>query len=149
MEDAVNSAVKSYSGEIQFDKDSLERETINSFKTTYVKAINLEIMKNPNIKRNDYQDKYGWIDIQKFKNDHPDILEKVDANKELQRFARLTHIIGNFTMLIIPVLLEYQRGFNVGRYTPTKDYWDLSLGLLRKELRNDELYVAYIKAFCL
>jgi hypothetical protein len=149
MEDAVNSVVKSYSGEILFDKKSLERETMNSFKTTYDQAIKIEIKEHPNIRLRDYQNKFGWIDIQKFKNDHPDILEKVDANKELQKFACLTHSIGNFTMLINPSLLNYEIGFNIGRYTPTKDYWDLSLDLLRKELGNDELYAAYIKAFCL
>ena len=39
--------------------------------------------------------------------------------------------------------------FRSGRYRPTKDYWDLSLDLIRNELGDDKLYKAYIKTFSL
>lgn len=149
LEDAVKIAYDSFYGLVIFDKKSLERETMNSFKTTYDQAIKIEIKKHTNIELSNYQNKFGWIDIQKFKNDHPDILEMVDANKKLQKFACLTHSIGNFTMLINPSLLNYKSGFNPGRYPLTKDYWDLSLDLMKKELDDDELYKAYIKSFYL
>jgi hypothetical protein len=41
----------------------------------------------------------------------------------IRRFARLTHCIGNLTLV--------PRGFNRARSLRTKDYWDLSLGLLK------------------
>lgn len=102
LEDAVKIAVDSFYDLVIFDKKSLERETMNSFKTTYDQAIKIEIKKQTNIELSDYQKRSGWIDIQKLKNDHPNILEKVDGNKKLQTFACLTHSIGNFTMLINP-----------------------------------------------
>jgi hypothetical protein len=43
----------------------------------------------------------------------------------LEEFAGRTHTIGNF------VLVPY--GFNRGRYLETKDYWDLSLYILKKD----------------
>jgi hypothetical protein len=50
----------------------------------------------------------------------------------IREFASLTHTIGNFT-LVPQGLAKGQKSFNVARYAITKDYWDLSLGLLKGE----------------
>jgi hypothetical protein len=41
----------------------------------------------------------------------------------IRKFAHLTHCLGNLTLV--------PKGFNSARYSKTKDYWDLSLGLLK------------------
>jgi hypothetical protein len=129
-----------------------ERDTINSFKTTYNQALAIAIEgaseSNPKLNPKDYI-KYGWVDIPKLDREHQQIREKVDSNKELQDFAILTHTIGNFTILPNPDKDTYKRGFNVGRNAKTKDYWDLSLELLRSALHNDELFKCYCNEFFL
>ncbi len=51
-----------------------------------------------------------------------------------KEFAKLTHSIGNFTMLLNPNEEKYKQGFNRGRNAKTMDFWDLSLMLMREEL---------------
>lgn len=154
FEEAVNAAVDVAKRTVIFNKGSLERDTMNSFKTTYNQALIIEIKKHPNIELCNYQNTYGWIIIKRLENDHPNLLEAVNTNKALQKFACLTHSIGDFTMLFNPNIEKYKSNngnpsFNVGRYRPTKDYWDLSLDLIRNELGDDKLYKAYIKTFSL
>jgi len=70
------------------------------------------------------------------------------ANKELlEKFAGLTHSIGNFTL--IPHFRNKTHsplGFNLGRYGLTFDYWDLSLQVLKIELGNED-FMKYIDTF--
>lgn len=49
--------------------------------------------------------------------------------ENLKEFAALTHTIGNFTLV--------PRGYNVGRYSSTRDYWDLTLESLKVFLGNN------------
>jgi hypothetical protein len=114
----------------QADDLEVGSDTMNSFATTYVQAIRIEA-KDQGLAEND-----------------PLVLCAVNSNSELKKYAHLTHTIGNFTLLANPNKSEYKRGFNVGRYAPTKDYWDLSLMLIWKNVRYEE-FKSYIDTFCM
>lgn len=95
-------------------------ETMNSFTTIY--KIYTTIMHN--------EEKYLY------------------ENAELNRFARLTHSIGNF----IPVyaLNEKKSPFNSGRNRGTNDYWDLTMLDIKRYLEhhaNPELDRGYNYAY--
>jgi hypothetical protein len=125
---------------------TLERDTMNSFKTTYNQAVLIEA-EEIGVDLKKYQSTYGRISIEKLLVDCPEITERLNQNPDLNEFATMTHTIGNFTMLPNPNTDNYKRGFNVGRYSHTNDYWDLSLELMKEELQNDELFNAYIEIF--
>lgn len=99
-----------------FDDKAFGGDTMNSFATTfkeYTKIVAKDAMFTAKIA--DMFSKTGvefWIG--EIGNEFWDRWDK---------FARHTHCIGNF------VLVPYY--FNVYRYRKTKDYWDLSLDLLR------------------
>lgn len=63
----------------------------------------------------------------------------IDLYEELMKFAELTHSIGDFG--IVPY------GFNVGRASLTKDYFDLSLVTLMGMCPNREWYDVTVKWF--
>jgi hypothetical protein len=143
--------------------EGLEFDTMNSFWTTYRKAL---------ILHDSLQDSRFWyeqfpIDIgeENYKrlNDSElkqkrflwlltdDVFEHyrdVNNNPLMVEFAKLTHSIGNFTMLINPNAKEYPK-FNPARGFNSKimDYWDLSLALMRDKLDNDERFRDYCKTF--
>lgn len=60
-------------------------------------------------------ERYDWLLSDKVFNHYAEI----NNHPEVKRFATLTHTLGNMTLL--------PKGYNVGRATPTKDYWDLTL----------------------
>ncbi|MCL2604692.1 MAG: hypothetical protein FWD90_09455 [Defluviitaleaceae bacterium] len=131
---------------IPFVGNMLERDTMNSFKTTYNQAVLIEA-NEINVDLLSYRNVYGCTSIEMILEDFPEIAGKLQRNADLNEFATLTHTIGNFTMIPNPDFEYYRKGFNVGRYYPTKDYWDLTLMLLKKRLQSDELFNAYIQVF--
>lgn len=56
-----------------------------------------------------------WIDKMKSNNE----AEELRCIEQFNRFAKLTHTLGNFTLV--------PKGYNTGRVKRTKDYWDLTL----------------------
>jgi hypothetical protein len=119
---------------------------MNSFKTTYNQAVLIEA-KEIGVDLLSYRNAFGCTSIEMILADFPEIAERLRYNADLCEFATLTHTIGNFTMIPNPDETAYKKGFNCGRYYPTKDYWDLTLMLLKKRLQNDELFNDYIRIF--
>ncbi|QWC25114.1 hypothetical protein KJK41_22050 (plasmid) [Bacillus haikouensis] len=64
-------------------------------------------------------ERYDWLLSDKVFSHYADI----NNLPEVMRFATLTHSLGNMTLI--------PKGYNVGRATSTKDYWDLTLLSLR------------------
>lgn len=81
-------------------------DTMNSFQTTYNKAIKI------------------------YNND----LSAVKNNKLLNEFAKLTHSIGNFTLVPFHLKENDTLSFNQFRGTKLGDYFDLSLKLLKENV---------------
>lgn len=100
-------------------------DTMNSFSTTYRLALKI------------------------YKNDFTSILNNI----ELQRFAKLTHTIGNMTL--IPFKLKesdkmsfnQSRGVRFGEYF-VFDYFDLSLKIIEENI-DKETFKEFIKIFLL
>lgn len=106
-------------------------DTMNSFWTIFKQYIKICVpdefeLENGAIKKDyidKYKDQYGselssqqlWIkhilNLSKSKN--------IIFHEKISHFSILTHTIGNF--------IEVTPGFNVGRYSNTLDYWDLTL----------------------
>ena len=121
-------------------------ETINSFSTTFTKAI----MKSSN--RDQVYKEIG-IDPKKYLNKQYTILyynenyQKFDImsqNKDnFEKFAELTHTIGNFTVL--------HNWMNCGRGMCLYDYWDITLMSLQEFLNilSPEAWPNFIKKYYL
>ena len=118
--------------------DKLGCDTMNSFKTTYNRAVK-KIYKKSN--QTEYETEF----------------ENADDNPYLQKFACLTHSIGNFTL--VPYELSGEsfngnRGFKNFKNRDENntlfvwDYWDLSLKLLKDDLSH-EAFKSYIDTFFL
>lgn len=96
-------------------------DTMCSFWTTYKQALVLK--EGEKLKKILGVDEISWNKfglqslIKIFINF--DEFSLVNENKDFQRFAELTHCLGN--MIIVP------EGFNGARNRCTRDYWDLSL----------------------
>lgn len=131
----------------QESQDSIIRgETINSFSTTFTKAIMKssnrdqvykEIGINPKKYLNEqYTILYYHENYQKF-----DIIAKNTDN--FGRFAELTHTIGNFTVL--------PNWMNCGRGMCLYDYWDITLMSLQEFLNilSPEAWPNFIKKYYL
>lgn len=58
----------------------------------------------------------------------------VNENKELQRFAQLTHTIGNITLV--------PKGFNAGR--SCGDYWDYALLKMKAKMATESDWLEYV-----
>lgn len=109
--------------QIEFD-DSIRGETMNSFTTTFHKAIILsknkdEIYEEIGVNKNKYLRNQYEV-LLKDKNYQKFSIIKNNL-KEFECFAQLTHTIGNFTVL--PNWMNTGRG---GSFT-VLDYWDLTL----------------------
>ena len=101
-------------------------DTMNSFSTTYGQALKIYSQDS----------------------------NAVNSNMYIQKFASLTHSIGNFTL--VPFKLDEQknkksfnqyRGANFGRYF-VYDYFDLSLKLIKENV-SDSIFKSYIDTFYL
>lgn len=113
-------------GKLDARWDRLGSDTVNSFTTTYKRALEI------------------------YSQDH----NAVRDNKYLQKFATMTHTIGNFTL--VPFKLYPQqdtksfnqhRGANFGPYF-VYDYFDLSLKLIKENVGDREFKI-YIDTFYL
>ncbi|MCL2110843.1 MAG: hypothetical protein FWH32_01040 [Clostridiales bacterium] len=113
----------------------LNSDTMNSFKTTYNKALEIKAGEEK-IPLESYTVKGGRIDIEKLVLKNPDVLTKICENNDIQKFAQLTHSIGNFTL--IPHKIKFGKNKDPecfqyrGSKHDIKDYWDLSLKLLKE-----------------
>lgn len=97
-------------------------ETINSYTTTFTQAVT----KDPNYKKickkigvnlDEYLNKQYPILYHNKNYQNFDIIQK--NIKRFELFAKLTHTIGNFTVL--------PHWMNTGRYNFSKDYWDITM----------------------
>ncbi|NLP52034.1 hypothetical protein [Bacillus sp. RO1] len=111
----------------------LDSDTMNSFYSTYrllLRSFDKSFwdndiitfcnkrgidFNNVNNKNKKYLLRYDWLLSERVFNHYTEI----NNLPEVKRFATLTHTLGNMTLL--------PKGYNVGRATPTKDYWDLTL----------------------
>lgn len=114
---------KSLNWQINFE-DSIRGETMNSFTTTFHQAIMLsgnknEVYEEIGINKNQFLNKQYEILLKG--NNYKKFSSIEDNLKEFEKFAKLTHTIGNFTVL--PNWMNTGRG---GSFT-VLDYWDLTL----------------------
>ncbi|HEM3726621.1 TPA: hypothetical protein U1D16_002059 [Streptococcus suis] len=109
-------------------EDIIRGETMNSFITTFNEAIKdssdyytiaNRLGKKPRDRHIPYSTLYQNQNYLKF-----DIIQK--NIKEFELFAKLTHTIGNFTVL--------PHWMNTGRYYFSRDYWDITLLSLQEWL---------------
>ena len=128
--------------------DEINSDTMNSFKTTYNAAIIIEAVKQNIITPEDVTNLRSVKDFHYKANDlakNSEITCKARDNPYLQKFAGLTHSIGNFTL--IPYKLRGEP-FNASRGASVCDYWDLSLKLLKEDF-SGETFKSYINTFFL
>lgn len=123
--------------------NNLEPDTMNSFYTTYRQMLlnkdkvywSMDFEKYCESKGYVYEQlkkryetmkmlRYTWLLTDKVYNYYRDINE----NKEIRRFASLTHSIGNFTFV--------PKGFNTKRAVKFKDFWDLSLNEIKTNYKS-------------
>jgi hypothetical protein len=71
----------------------------------------------------DYELRYLWL-LAEY-----DYYKEINEHEEVQKFAALTHSIGNFTLV--------PKGFNTKRNILFDDYWDITLEYFLKELGKD------------
>jgi hypothetical protein len=108
-------------------------DTMNSFMTTYDQAKII------------------------YKNGENHLYANANENEELRKFARLTHTIGNFTLVPrnLPPFTTVNISFNQYRGRKTVyDYWDLSLRLLKENLvfpesNLEDSFEQYVRLFYL
>ncbi|MDT2814784.1 hypothetical protein [Vagococcus carniphilus] len=101
----------------------------------YYKHYNKEHFPKLKLEIEDNQKKITWIEFLLINYERFDkVNEKMD---ELKRFAKLTHTIGNIT--VVPV------GFNGGRNS--YDYWDYGLMKLRKFLITLDSWNNYVEKY--
>ena len=109
-------------------EDIIRGETMNSFITTFNEAIKdssdyytiaNRLGKKPRDRHIPYSTLYQNQNYLKF-----DIIQK--NIKEFELFAKLTHTIGNFTVL--------PHWMNTGRYKFSNDYWDITMLSLQEWL---------------
>lgn len=109
--------------------DIIRGETLNSYITTFTQAITkdpyyTEICEKIGVNLNEYLNKQYPILYHNKSYLEFDIVQKNIKGFEL--FAKLTHTIGNFTVL--------PHWMNTGRYNFSKDYWDITLLSLQEWL---------------
>ena len=114
----------------QKNLDYLDFDTMNSFYTTYrellIKEDKIFWKNNFPPKETDYQkllsERMDWLLTDNVFQQYASI----NNHDEVKRFATLTHTIGN--MILLP------KGYNKGRISFSKDYWDLTFLSLREFL---------------
>lgn len=126
-------------------EDIIRGETMNSFITTFNEAIKdssdyytiaNRLGKKPRDRHIPYSTLYQNQNYLKF-----DIIQK--NIKEFELFAKLTHTIGNFTVL--------PHWMNTGRYKFSNDYWDITMLSLQEWLTNlsPEAWINFIEMYYL
>ncbi|MBT0951787.1 hypothetical protein [Streptococcus infantis] len=121
-------------------------ETINSFSTTFTKAIvkssnRDQVYKEIGINPKEYLNKQYTI---LYYNENYQKFDIMSQNKDnFEKFAELTHTIGNFTVL--------PNWMNCGRGMCLYDYWDITLMSLQEFLNilSPEAWPNFIKRYYL
>jgi hypothetical protein len=121
-------------------------ETINSFSTTFTKAIMKssnrdQVYKEIGINPKEYLNKQYTI---LYYNENYQKFDIMSQNKDnFEKFAELTHTIGNFTVL--------PNWMNCGRGMCLYDYWDITLMSLQEFLNilSPEAWPNFIKRYYL
>ena len=121
-------------------------ETINSFSTTFTKAImkssnSDQVYKEIGINPKEYLNKQYTI---LYYNENYQKFDIMSQNKDnFEKFAELTHTIGNFTVL--------PNWMNCGRGMCLYDYWDITLMSLQEFLNilSPEAWPNFIKMYYL
>ena len=121
-------------------------ETINSFSTTFTKAIMKssnrdQVYKEIGINPKEYLNKQYTI---LYYNENYQKFDIMSQNKDnFEKFAELTHTIGNFTVL--------PNWMNCGRGLCLYDYWDITLMSLQEFLNilSPEAWPNFIKRYYL
>lgn len=121
-------------------------ETINSFSTTFTKAIMKssnrdQVYKEIGINPKEYLNKQYTI---LYYNENYQKFDIMSQNKDnFEKFAELTHTIGNFTVL--------PNWMNCGRGMCLYDYWDITLMSLQEFLNilSPEVWPNFIKMYYL
>ena len=121
-------------------------ETINSFSTTFTKAIMKssnrdQVYKEIGINPKEYLNKQYTI---LYYNENYQKFDIMSQNKDnFEKFAELTHTIGNFTVL--------PNWMNCGRGMCLYDYWDITLISLQEFLNilSPEAWPNFIKMYYL
>ena len=103
-------------------------DTMNSYSTTMHKYLNK--MKDFDISK---YDDFGDVRWEAAILDNHDVFIK-SIPKSALKFIELNHKLGNF----IPMMFINDCSLNVGRYSATKDYWDLTLLYIYKWYRTDD-----------
>ena len=135
------------------DSDMLElgADTMNSFLWVFRAAIEIEMLElncRDNIK-DFYCPREGLINFC-----HP-VMRTVMKNEELQKYARLTHSIGNFTLVPFNINSDKKNSFNQyrGKSIEIRDFWDISLYVLKDFFDNktggENLFRNFISIFFL
>ena len=131
----------------QESQDSIIRgETINSFSTTFTQAImkssnRYQVYKEIGINPKKYLNKQYPI---LYYNENYQKFDIMSQNKDnFEKFAELTHTIGNFTVL--------PNWMNCGRGMRLYDYWDITLMSLQEFLNilSPEAWPNFIKKYYL
>ncbi|HGZ3532826.1 TPA: hypothetical protein ACOKTJ_002083 [Streptococcus pneumoniae] len=121
-------------------------ETLNSYLTTFTRSIT----KTPHYKS--IYKKIGIDEEQYLNEQYPTLYNNnnyenfiiIKENKEqFKKFAKLTHTIGNFTVL--------PHWINTGRYNFSKDYWDITMLSLQEwlNLLPNDTWKCFVDAFYL
>ena len=104
-------------------------DTMNSYSTTMHKYLNK--IKDFDISK---YDDFGDARWEAAILDNYDVFIK-SIPKSALKFIELNHKLGNF----IPMMFINDCSLNVGRYSATKDYWDLTLLYIYKWYRTDDI----------
>lgn len=105
-----------------------DSDTMNSFYRIYRLLLLAYDMEQGNLYWkssgiSNYKLRYEWL------LDEYDYYKEINEHEEVQKFAELTHSIGNFTLV--------PKGFNTKRNKLFDDYWDITLEYFLKEFGKD------------
>lgn len=126
-------------------KDIIRGESMNSFITTFNEAIKDSsdygtLSKVLGIKEKERHISYSTL----YQSQNYLIFDNIQNNlDDFQKFATLTHTIGNFTVL--------PSWMNTGRYYFSRDYWDITLLSLQEWLNilSPDTWTNFVKTYYL
>ncbi|MGM7635290.1 hypothetical protein [Bacillus sp. Hm123] len=110
-------------------------DTMNSFYRVYrllLKSYDSDYWEKAGI--NNYPTRYKWL----LKDEVYEHYKTINENESVKKFAKLTHSIGNFTLV--------PKGFNKKRNTLLHDYWDLTLQYFKNFL-GETAFVSLVEKY--
>ncbi|MCK1998145.1 hypothetical protein MPH47_13150 [Psychrobacillus psychrodurans] len=121
------------------DLNFYDCDTMNSFYRIY----RLLLISYDNYLKDDYWNKAGIVDYHTrykwlLKEEVYEHYKKINENESVKKFAKLTHSIGNFTLV--------PKGFNIERNTLLDDYWDLTLQYF-KDFLEENTFVSFAEKY--